>query len=71
MSYTITPDEQAEIWVKVMEKYPRWPKEKTCLTEKRMRDAARQCYKDKLINELERTKAVLESGNAGSVQDRG
>jgi hypothetical protein len=62
----ITPEELAQIWEAVMDKYPKWPKEKTCLTEKRMRDEARMCYKNKLINELERQKAILEAVDPGA-----
>jgi hypothetical protein len=69
MTCTITPEELAGIWEAVMEKYPKWPKEKTCLTEKRMRDEARMCYKKKLINELERAKTILANLNAGSEED--
>ena len=69
MNCTITPEELAQIWEYVMEKYPKWPKEKTCLTEKRMRDEARKCYKNKLINELERAKKLLEAINQSTGQD--
>ena len=59
---TCEPTEQqlAEIHAKVMEKYPKLPTERTCMTEFRMRQAARKAYREKLINELSRAQAQVE-----------
>lgn len=38
-----------ELWTKVMEKYPKLPKERTCRLEREMRNEARKCYYEKLL----------------------
>jgi hypothetical protein len=43
------------LWGKVLERFPKLPKERECITEKTMRDAARQSYYERLLAELEKT----------------
>jgi hypothetical protein len=59
---TCEPTEQqlAEIYDKVMTKYPKLQTERTCMTEFRMRQAARKAYREKLMNELSRAQAEME-----------
>lgn len=52
----LTADEAGYIHVKVMAKYPKLPTERTCMTEFRMRQAARHAYREKLVDELCRAK---------------
>lgn len=56
MPYEPTDAERWEIHARVMNKYPKLPTERTCMTEFRMRQAARAAYREKLINELRRAK---------------
>jgi hypothetical protein len=46
----------------VKERFPKLATEWTCAMEKRMRDAARASYRQKLIDELSRQETVLASG---------
>jgi hypothetical protein len=56
--------EQLEwIRVQVYAKYPKLDKERACLTEKRFREAARQCYREKLIRDLQAKEGILESAD--------
>jgi hypothetical protein len=53
---------EQDIWVIVMERFPRLDKEKTCRMEREFRNMARQSYKKKLI-ETYRAKNILEGSN--------
>lgn len=44
----------------VMARFPKLPTERGCITEKRMRDAAREAYRTRLINDITAKKIVLE-----------
>ena len=55
-----TDQQMAEIHAKVMDKYPKLQTERTCMTEFRMRQAARKAYREKLMNELSRSQAEME-----------
>lgn len=46
----------------VMEKYPKWEKERTCKLEREMREMARTCYRIKLQDERKRAQDLLEKG---------
>ena len=50
----------AAIWREVMEKYPRTEAEKICAIERRMMDAVREHYKNKLLNERKAETGILE-----------
>jgi hypothetical protein len=68
MAYEPTDAERWEIHGKVMAKYPKLPTERTCMTEFRMRQAARAAYREKLIDELRRAQTGLE-GMASKAAD--
>lgn len=55
----LTRDEIEEIEKKVMEKYPKLERERTCATEKRLRNLARQSYREKLTKQLMEEKVNL------------
>ena len=55
-----------EINVKVYERFPKIEMERRCATEKRMREAARNSYRQKLINEFQTKAAILESVDAAA-----
>ncbi len=46
----------------VRERFPRLPSEWSCITEARMRDAARESYRQRLIDEFRRAEEILVSG---------
>ena len=50
----------AKIWREVMLKYPRTESERTCAIERRMMDAVREHYKNKLLNERKAETGILE-----------
>jgi len=50
----------AKIWREVMLKYPMTEAERTCAIERRMMDAVREHYKNKLLNERRSEKGILE-----------
>ena len=50
----------AKIWREVMTKYPRTESERTCAIERRMMDAVREHYKNKLLNERKAETGILE-----------
>ena len=50
----------AKIWREVMLKYPRTEAERICAIERRMMDAVREHYKNKLINERKAETGILE-----------
>jgi hypothetical protein len=50
-----------EIEILVFEKYPKTAAERRCMIEKRMMDAVRANYRQKLINELTAKAKILDS----------
>ena len=56
----MTADELHIIHSLVMARFPKLPTERGCITEKRMRDAAREAYRTRLINDITAKKIVLE-----------
>lgn len=68
-SQKMTSNELDEINVKVMARFPKLAIERTCATEKRMREAARNSYRQTLINERKAEAAILEGMDADAVTD--
>jgi len=56
----MTADQLHIIHLLVMARFPKLPTERGCITEKRMRDAAREAYRTRLINDITAKKIVLE-----------
>ena len=56
----MSADELHIINTLVMARFPKLPTERGCITEKRMRDAAREAYRTRLINDITAKKIVLE-----------
>ena len=56
----MTADQLHIIHTLVMARFPKLPSERGCITEKRMRDAAREAYRTRLINDITAKKIVLE-----------
>ena len=56
----MTRDELAAINVIVYQRFPKIPTERTCLTEFNMRQAAREAYRQRLINDITAKKIILE-----------
>lgn len=56
----MTADQLHIIHSLVMARFPKLPTERGCITEKRMRDAAREAYRTRLINDITAKKIVLE-----------
>ena len=56
----MTADELHIIHSLVMARFPKLPTERGCITETRMRDAAREAYRTRLINDITAKKIVLE-----------
>jgi hypothetical protein len=52
----------------VRERFPKLVSEWSCATEKRMRDAARASYREKLLHELQRQEKILVAGGAADAQ---
>ena len=52
----------------VRERFPKLNTERSCITEKRFRDAARAAYRLKLINEFSRTAEMVAAGGASDAQ---
>ena len=48
-----------EIERSVWQRFPKLDTERRCATEKRMRDAARKAYRERLTNELQTTAGIL------------
>ena len=48
-------DVERSVW----ERFPKLETERRCATEKRMRDAARKAYRERLVNELQATASIL------------
>ena len=53
-----------EINIRVYERFPKIEMERKCATEKRMREAARNSYRQTLINEFQTAQTILESVDA-------
>jgi hypothetical protein len=56
----MTRDELAAVNVLVFQRFPKIPTERTCLTEFNMRQAAREAYRQRLINDIKAKKIILE-----------
>ena len=56
----MSADEVHIIHTLVMARFPKLPTERGCITEKRMRDAAREAYRTRLIHDITAKKIVLE-----------
>jgi hypothetical protein len=54
-------DTMDEIERSVWERFPKLETERRCATEKRMRDAARKAYRQRLTDELQTTAGILAS----------
>jgi hypothetical protein len=52
-------DTMDEIERSVWQRFPKLETERRCATEKRMRDAARKAYRERLTNELQTTAGIL------------
>ena len=57
----MSADELHIINTLVMARFPKLPTERGCITEKRMRDAAREAYRTRLIHDITAKKIVLET----------
>ena len=66
-SHKMTSIELDKINVRVMTRFPKLTMERTCAMEKRMREAARNSYRQTLINECEAKTAILEGMDADAV----
>ena len=51
-----------EIWEIVMQRFPKIPTERTCITEHRMRNEVRHSYKMRLYDERQSAQRLLEKG---------
>jgi hypothetical protein len=57
----MSADELHIIHTLVMARFPKLPTERGCITEKRMRDAAREAYRTRLIHDITAKKILLET----------
>lgn len=57
----MTRDDLAAVNVLVFQRFPKIPTERTCLTEFNMRQAAREAYRQRLINDIKAKKIILET----------
>ena len=55
-----------EINAKVYARFPKIDMERRCATEKRLREAARNSYRQTLINEFQTAQTILESMDAAT-----
>jgi hypothetical protein len=55
-----------EINAKVYARFPKIDMERRCATEKRLREAARNSYRQTLINEFQTAQTILESVDASA-----
>ena len=55
-----------EINIRVYERFPKIEMERKCATEKRMREAARNSYRQTLKNEFQTAQTILESVDAAA-----
>jgi hypothetical protein len=67
----MTKDELAAVNVLVFQRFPKIPTERTCKTEYNMRNAAREAYRQRLINDIEAKKIILETVASTAQEARG
>lgn len=67
----MTKDELAAVNVLVFQRFPKIPTERTCKTEYNMRNAAREAYRQRLINDITAKKIVLETVAPTAEEARG
>jgi hypothetical protein len=67
----MTKDELAAVNVLVFQRFPKIPTERTCKTEYNMRNAAREAYRQRLINDITAKKIILETVAPASEEARG
>jgi hypothetical protein len=67
----MTKDELAAVNVLVFQRFPKIPTERTCKTEYNMRNAAREAYRQRLINDIEAKKIILEAVAPTAEEARG
>jgi hypothetical protein len=67
----MTKDELAAVNVLVFQRFPKIPTERTCKTEYNMRNAAREAYRQRLINDIEAKKIILEEVAPAAQEARG
>jgi hypothetical protein len=67
----MTKDELAAINVIVYQRFPKIPTERTCKTEYNMRNAAREAYRQRLINDITAKKIILETVAPTAQEARG
>jgi hypothetical protein len=67
----MTRDELAAVNVLVFQRFPKIPTERTCKTEFNMRQAAREAYRQRLINDITAKKIVLETVAPTAEEARG
>jgi hypothetical protein len=56
----MTRDELAAVNVLIYQRFPKIPTERSFLTEFNMRQAAREAYRQRLINDIKAKKIILE-----------
>ena len=67
----MTKDELAAVNVLVFQRFPKIPTERTCKTEYNMRNAAREAYRQRLINDITAKKILLETVAPTAQEARG
>jgi hypothetical protein len=67
----MTKDELAAVNVLVFQRFPKIPTERTCKTEYNMRNAAREAYRQRLINDITAKKIILETVAPTAEEARG
>jgi len=60
---------EQELWQMVMARYPKLENERKCELERRLRNAARQSYFEKLKNERAGKAIILGNGGDHEAQD--
>lgn len=54
-------ERDSTLWQIVLTRFPKWEKERTCKMERTMRDAARESYYNRLVNERKAAQELLVS----------
>jgi hypothetical protein len=67
----MTKDELAAVNALVFQRFPKIPTERTCKTEYNMRNAAREAYRQRLINDITAKKIILETVAPTAEEARG
>ena len=62
-------DYRDDVERRVWQRFPKLETERRCATEKRMRDAARKAYRERLTNELQTTAGILAAMDAATDGD--